>query len=292
MEHAEFSIRYEVGDNEIELESFITSLQGFKEAIQRIANYYHGAPIKIKVKATAQGSFLVELSLYLADHYHQVKDLFSSDIKLTSAVLSSLSHSINLTKFLRGKKPRKTQEMADGIHTKIENNNGNVYTIKTETFNLIVGADTFTPLTQALNVIDTNPSIEGVELLDEKGEVMADVNKDEIKDIISSPPVELDEKRIVIKDNVTLFATKLSWDPNIKWSFIYKGNKITAKIVDPLFYKGIEEGERFAKGDQFVVRLEIVQHFDKGANTFINKKYRVLKILKHIPRAQQGDIQF
>lgn len=50
--------------------------------------------------------------------------------------------------------------------------------------------------------------------------------------------------------------------------------------------------ERFAKGDSLEVEFEITQEFYQPANTYINKGYKIIKILKHIPRPDQGNLQF
>jgi len=44
--------------------------------------------------------------------------------------------------------------------------------------------------------------------------------------------------------------------------FFYAGNRISASIGDVAFFKLIDGGERFAKGESLVVDLEIHQLFD------------------------------
>jgi hypothetical protein len=48
---------------------------------------------------------------------------------------------------------------------------------------------------------------------------------------------------------------------------------------------------RFAKGDSIVVKLEIVQQYNPAYNGYQNKKYRILRFLRHIPRPEQGTLE-
>jgi len=72
-------------------------------------------------------------------------------------------------------------------------------------------------------------------------------------------------------------------------NFIY--NKITAKISEDFFAK-IDSGEKFAKGDSLEAEFEIRQEFDLAANTYINKGYKITKIINHIPRVEQSVLEF
>ena len=62
--------------------------------------------------------------------------------------------------------------------------------------------------------------------------------------------------------------------------------------MDPNFYKLIDKGEAFAKGDTLEVELQINQLFEESVNTFINKSYQVNRIIDHYKRAEQKKINF
>ena len=86
---------------------------------------------------------------------------------------------------------------------------------------------------------------------------------------------------------------KVVFQRNRKWEFIYQGNKISAEIVDDEFWNKINVlGLRFGKGDILTVDLEITQIFDYDANVYLNKSYRVLKVLgyRQAPRQIQLDL--
>lgn len=85
---------------------------------------------------------------------------------------------------------------------------------------------------------------------------------------------------------------RISFDKKLKWDFYLKGNKITARVNDLDFQKRIDKGESFAKGDVLEVELEIKQKFDPAVNTYINRSYRINRIINHISRTEQSKLDF
>ena len=84
----------------------------------------------------------------------------------------------------------------------------------------------------------------------------------------------------------------ISFDDKLKSDFYFKGNKISAKINDVDFYKRVDKGESFAKGDVLEVELEIKQVFETSVNTFVNKSYKIKRIINHILRNEQSKLDF
>lgn len=295
MIESQFHIRYDIEDSEIELENLIESLQGFKSSIEIIKDYYNeDADLQVKVKAVDKGSFLLYLGLQVMDNWGYVTSLFNSEnVKLTSAIISSLSHSINIKKHLGGKKPKKIEEKKEGIEVKIENKNGNVLIVNTQEFNIFSNSGIDGALTKAFEVVDKEPELKKIELFDEEDTKLVEAPREELLDMTTFEDAELVESsREIVQKNVPVNATKLSWEEKIKWSFIYRGNKITAKITDKNFYEKIDAGQSFAKGDTLRVDLKIKQEFDEAANAFINKGYEIIRVIKHNPRNAQGKLGF
>ena len=75
-----------------------------------------------------------------------------------------------------------------------------------------------------------------------------------------------------------------------KWKFVFRGNKIDAHIEDRGFIEKVESGERFAQGDVLDVELKIYKEFNKKLNTYLNKKYEILKVNAFTPRNEQMDM--
>ena len=88
-----------------------------------------------------------------------------------------------------------------------------------------------------------------------------------------------------VKEKQELSVFKIVFKENYKWEFFYSGSKIYASLKDKSFFKKIEKGEAaFRSGDRLIVVLEIEQIFNEAANTFVNEKYNILKVIEHIPR--------
>ncbi len=86
-----------------------------------------------------------------------------------------------------------------------------------------------------------------------------------------------------------MHTLKIVFEEKYKWEFYYKNHKITAKIDDAEFFKKINSGEKFGKGDVLRVELEIFQIKDEVADVFVNHSYRILKVIEHRPRQQQRE---
>ncbi|MGB9825831.1 MAG: hypothetical protein ACPLRU_04075, partial [Desulfofundulus sp.] len=69
-----------------------------------------------------------------------------------------------------------------------------------------------------------------------------------------------------------------------KWDFVYEGNKISAYIADEGFWNKVNARHlSFSSGDILIVDLEIIKIFDSEINTYVNKNYRVVKFIGHVP---------
>ena len=74
---------------------------------------------------------------------------------------------------------------------------------------------------------------------------------------------------------------------NLQWIFFRNGVRIHANILDETFLKDvIRGGESFTSGDKLDAMLNIIQEYDKTSGTYIDKKYFVTKIYKHIKRTE------
>ena len=121
---------------------------------------------------------------------------------------------------------------------------------------------------------------------------IVEIPKEEFSSISNLIDFEIQsDERIVNKIGI-LSITSLSFEINIKWVFYYEGNKFAAKINDDEFVRLIDSGEKFAKGDALEAEFEIKQEFYEPANTYVNKSYKIIKIIRHIPRPEQGRLDF
>jgi hypothetical protein len=82
------------------------------------------------------------------------------------------------------------------------------------------------------------------------------------------------------------------FDEKGKWTFRHKGKPIHANVSDERFVKKtvIQNGEPFRSGDKLRVELLVEQEYDEVAGVYVDKRYTVVKIRKHIKRTETGNL--
>jgi hypothetical protein len=76
-----------------------------------------------------------------------------------------------------------------------------------------------------------------------------------------------------------------------RWEFAWNGIKIAAPVLDDAFYdEFFAHRITIAPGDSLRVKMRIVQFRSRDLGVFMNQKYEVLEVLRHIPRSIQGDL--
>lgn len=73
-----------------------------------------------------------------------------------------------------------------------------------------------------------------------------------------------------------------------RWEFVWRGIKIPAPVSDDKFYDDFFAHRiTIAPGDQMSVRLRIYQRKNDDTGIFINERYEIIEVLKHIRRVSQ-----
>jgi len=101
----------------------------------------------------------------------------------------------------------------------------------------------------------------------------------------------IEENQRIILEIASLNIFKVVFEENYVWEFYYKGNKIKAQILDKNFFSKIDNGESFAKGDILKVELQINQIYEPTVKTFINKSYKINRVIQHEPRGEQQKLR-
>lgn len=74
-----------------------------------------------------------------------------------------------------------------------------------------------------------------------------------------------------------------------RWEFVWSGNRISAPVLDDLFYDRFFAHEiTIAPGDRLRVRLKVKQHRLPDVGIFVNQSFEVVEVLEHIPRPRQS----
>jgi hypothetical protein len=286
-----FKIKFDGQTHQVDAQVLISSLIHTTTIIQELNKYLDsGKKIEIKVKALEKGNFLIHLEL-LETASGSLKAIFTKEnIIVASSLITDLVALIQLKKHLKGKSPKEVKD--ENSTTIITNSDGNQLSIDSNIYQIYENSTVINDaLSQNFDTIDHDPAISAFEITDDKEKPYVRVERSEFKDLSQKTEI-IDENKKTIIENTRLNIVRLSFEEGLKWDFYYRGNKISAKIVDPNFQKLIDNGESFAKGDVLEVELQINQVFDNSVNTYINKSYLVNRIIQHHNRNEQFKIKF
>ncbi len=286
-----FKLKFDGQLHQIDANILINSLIHTSSIIQEINRYLDtGKKIEIKVKALEKGCFLVNLEI-LETALASLKSIFTQEsVSYGAGIISIFAGLIQIKKALKGRKPAKVERKED--KTTITNIEGNVFVFENSTFNIYENSTIVKDaIAQNFDAINNDPSITGFELTDKQERPIIRVEREDFSDLsLKSEEISNDER--ILTEAATLHIVRLSFDESLKWEFYYKGNRISAKIKDPNFFQLIDQGESFAKGDILEVELQINQKWDGTVDTFVNKSYQIIRIIRHILRNETPKFKF
>lgn len=287
MADTDFKIKFDGEKHQIDANLLVNNLIHTTTIIQELnRNLDSGKRIEIKIKALEKGSFLIHIDL-LETVLDGLKNLLTREnVETAGAIIGAFVGLIELKKFLKGKDPASKEK--SGNKVKIENENGDVFYVENFVQN-IYQTNTIVKdaLSQSFETLENDNSITGYEITDKNENPLVRVERQEFEYMSLKSDQILDGERITTIA-ATLNIIRISFEGNLNSDFYYKGNKVSVKIKDPEFYKLIDKGEAFAKGDTLEVELEVKQTFDKSVNTYVNKGYKVNRIISHIKRNEQS----
>ena len=290
IEAEDIKIKFDGQTHQIEANTLINSLLHFTTVVQEInKDLKTNKNVEIKINALPEGSFLVHFTLEATSVLQEAIDMFAGHKATALASLITITGGVyTIAKFLKGKKPQSIETKGD--NTTIINGDGDSLVIGNLSINIYNNNSKIQEaIAQEFAALDNDANVEGFQLFDQRDSVVVQIARDEFSAISGNEGyIETKDSNVIIK-NAMLNIVRLSFDKNQKWEFYYEGNKISAKISeDNDFLNRIDKGEQFAKGDSLNVELEIRQEFDETVNTFINKSYKINKIIRHIPRPKQS----
>lgn len=280
-----FTIKFDGENHQIDANVLINFLLHTSTIIQEINKRTDSdRKIEIKINALERGSFLVHIEL-AETVVESLKNLFNGGyVGHASGIISAVVGLIQLKQFLQGKKPKSIEKEKDT--TTVVNENGQVFITNNFYYNLSENSPVIQDaLSNGFENLANDPSISGLEILNKYQKTFARVNRDEFPAMSTKPDEILPGERITY-ERAILSIFRPSFEENLKWDFNFKGNRISAKMLDMEFQESINNGAPFHKGDSLEVHLEITQKWNDLTNNYINKYYQIVKILQHIPRKE------
>lgn len=287
----DFKVKFDGQMHQIDAQVLIVNLLSLSNAIHEINRELGtGKEIKIKVKALEKGSFLIHIEL-IESILDGVLNVFNrQNIETTGYIIASIVGIIEIKKHLRGKKPENIT--VNGDLTIIKNEINQEIQVDSEVYNIYIKNDKINDeVSKMFDVVESEPSIDALEITNRNEEAYVRVEKSDFKDLSIRTDVLTENKR-EITEVVRLNIVRISFEENLKWDFYWRGNKISARIIDPRFHILINEGEAFAKGDTLEAELKIHQVLDESVSAYVNKSFQVSKIIQHFKRGHQHSFDF
>lgn len=291
MSNADFKIKFDSQRHQISANVLVSSLVHMTSVIQVLNTELNaGKKVDITIKALEKGSFLIHIGL-IETALDGLRNLFTKEnLDSTSELVTGFVGLIELHRFLRGKREKKNTP--EGNKVKIENNHGKIIYVEKLVYNTYNNNPTVPDaLSESFKTMQDDDSITGYEVKNKEEETLIRVEHEEF-DPLSKKSERLDDDEKIITQVATLSIVRVSFDSKLKWEFYFEKNKITASIDDPSFHKRVDAGEAFAKGDGLKVELEIRQRLDPSINTFVNRSYRVVKIIDHMKKGELPNLDF
>lgn len=244
------------------------------------------AHLDIRVKSQRKGSFLVDIGIEPAVLTAIVPLLTVENIKTVKEVASSIidtaSKVLGFWKELKGEKPKEIEYKGETVI--IITGDNNKLNIDKSVFNLaLTNKRSQDAVTNTFKALREDAAVTDYALIDEKKETLFLAEKSEFPQLIKTLPVDIEETRKKIVTAI-LRVVRPSFDKALKSDYLFQGNRITANNTDESFWEGIEQGDRFGKGDVLKATLEIGQEFNKSYNDYENKNYTILKVESHVGR--------
>jgi hypothetical protein len=253
------------------------------------------ATIAVNVKAIERGSFQVSLILDQATSLKNVVGLFPGDLKtaeeLAAALFGSQGAVISLLaviKLLRGKPIVPTHILQDGS-TIVDLTNADLSHSQITIAPTVKRLYEDSPARKSMEQIVKPLERQGIDAFQvrQRGQLVEEVKREDLQFFITPPvattlPVPTDTfeaERITFLEIVTM-----SFDGRYRWRFSDGANVIMVPIEDKAFYKRIDGGERFGKGDVLRVRLSQRQWRDDQG---LHAGEQILQVLEVIPAPKQ-----
>lgn len=289
----DITIKFEGEANQIEANTLINSLIHFTNITQEANRALENSePVVINIKALAPGSFLIHI-FFDANVISTIANIFTKENLSNAAnLVTVVSGLFGLAKITKGQKPEVIE--ADQNGTKIVNNRGEITYIDNRVFNIYEKSATIrSAISQSFQTLNNDPKVTGFELLNDQGEPIVQISREEFQEIASAEQYqELPKERRQPKTGI-LHISSLSFEKGKKWNFVYEGVPFKANISDD-FWQRVDNGESFSKGDSLEVEFEIKQKYDDKAGTYLNtsKGYKIIRVIRHIPRVRQSKLPF
>ena len=290
MTSKDFKIKFGNTSNEIDVDTLISSLMYMSNIIQEVNKELDtDKRIEVKIKALEKGSFEIHIELVETI----IKSLFSKDnVAYTSEIIGIVGGLFAFAKFLGGEKPKEIVTTSDQS-IKITNHNGNATVFQNSVVNIYNDNNLVRDyISKQFNALEKSDDVSSFEILDKEDTVLTHIERQEFPLLAKKIQSETKKSEVELLSNEKMQIIRPSFSMELQWDFIYKGTKISAKMIDEKLIESIDRGENFAKGDLMVVDLEITKFYDAEFDAYMITKdsYKIIKFKNHIKSGKTGKL--
>jgi len=285
----DFKIVFASEKHEVDIETLIGCLMHTSNIIQEV-NRILGTEkkIEVKIKALEQGSFEIHIELI----EKLLDSIFSKDnINISAEIISVVAGLYGFVKWLKSK-IKKAEKVDDGVEVTLEN--GDKTTININVYNTFNESKIVREsIAKQISALDKNKDISGFRF--ESNETNVYISDEEFSSVVKTISSLNSEAKEPIKDILEdrkILIIRPSFDKDLKWDFVFDGQKISAKMNDEAMIKVIDNGEQFAKGDYMLVDIEVTKFYDNdlGVHLITKDSYKILRYKEHIKIEQVGKL--
>lgn len=245
--------------------------------------YPDRSPVALKIRATSEGSFLVDLILEAEHGWENFRDFFSGD---TASALANLIEIVAgagglfaLIRTLGRRKVKAHKRGPEPTTVVLELEDGTAITIHAQAYELYLNVSA---RQHARDVVEPLRR-DGVDVLEFRRDkettlqvTQGDVDSFEVPD--TAEALLEDERELIVAIAAVTFVE------GNKWRLSDGNSTFFATIEDREFLDRVEQGEPFRKGDMLRVVMRITQTRDAEG---LHSDYLVTRVLEHIPREVQ-----
>ena len=255
----------------------------FKEANAQLKT---NVPIEINVKSETEGSFLAQIGLEPSALHGLLNSHGLATVPVVfNLVMQAFKFRKELKEVFGDSKP--TGVSVDGEIYKV-NGIGNVnLNVNKTTYNYFQLPKAQKAMKEIFSALDEDPEVSDFSFLDEKGESLFTAERKEFSKLKSPPELPTEESRIE-PDTATVYIIKPSFDPDLVWEVVYRGEKKSVYVRDADFLQRMVQREfLFGPGDSLESELEVEQRYDPRLGVYVNTgKVDITRVVNVIPKSE------
>lgn len=246
--------------------------------------YPDRSAVALKIKATSEGSFLIDLILEAEHGWENFRDFFSGDMASALANLIEIVIGAGglfaLIRTLGRRRIKGRRHGAEPMTIVLELDDGSAITIHAQAYELYLNVSA---RRHARDVVEPlrREGVDALEFRRDKQTTLQVTQSDVDSFQVPEPETEAlleDERELIVAIAAVTFVE------GNKWRLSDGNSTFFAAIDDRQFLDRVQQGEPFRNGDMLRVAMRITQTRDADG---LHSDYLVTRVLEHIPREVQ-----